>query len=97
MTSTRSNVLYLALGLVLGLLLANLLAGTGALAQPANQPERGKEPMITRTAPMPHYAISAYGTSNASGCYIIDTTTGETWHADTYSERTKKVVEKLAP
>lgn len=26
------------------------------------------------------YQVSAYGTSNGHGCYIVDTMTGKTWH-----------------
>lgn len=95
MNTNARHTLFLGLGLVAGLLLANLLSGSGVLAQTAAQPERAKEPMITRGGEMPRYQVSAYGTSSGNGCYIIDTTTGETWHADQFNPA-KKVSDKLA-
>jgi hypothetical protein len=93
--SIHRNVLCLVVGVVAGLLLAGLLSGTGAAAQSVNQAEPSKAPMITRAGELPRYQVSAYAGAGASGCYITDTATGETWHASKHDNSARRVCEKL--
>jgi hypothetical protein len=80
-----------AFSLILAGLLAGLVASMGTVpraeAQAAAETQPGR------------YQVSAYAAHSSTGnfghgCYIVDTTTGEVWHARAGGERTK-VSERL--
>lgn len=82
MRASRYDVLLVLTGLVAGLLLSSLLGGTGVLAQSSYGSRPGQVPLQGQG----RFQVSSYGHGRGGyGCYIIDTTTGQTWHAESNS------------
>ncbi len=55
-----------------------------APAQPIPAPVAAPQPAAPAAAapgPIGRYQIAAYATSSNYGCYLLDTTTGDVWHA----------------
>jgi len=92
MKSSHWGLLLLAVGLVVG-----MLVGPGVLER---QAEAQGVPI---SPPPPRFQISAWGMGYPTppgsgkgerGCYIVDTVTGELWHAAADGQP-KKISEKL--
>ena len=83
---TSQCVLLLGAGLIVGLCLGGNIMGPAANAQG-----------IPNAVATPRFQISAWGTGNGgSGCYIVDTVTGEVWRAGIIgNEKPQKTSEKL--
>ena len=90
MKSSHWSLLLLAVGLVVG-----MLVGADTL-------QRGAEAQAVPLNPAPRFQISAWGMGyphggagrGERGCYIVDTVSGELWHAAADGQP-KKISEKL--
>ncbi len=96
MKSNHWGLVLLAIGLVVGLLVAGGVMGRLAMAQA----EKGAATQFET----PRFQISAWGFAAHDpqavgfkaerGCYLVDTVTGELWHASA-DGKPKKIGEKL--
>ena len=97
MKSSHWSLLLLAVGLVVGMLVG------------ADKLQRGAEAQVVPLNPAPRFQISAWGMGypqppgnvpnsgigrGERGCYIVDTASGELWHAAADGQP-KKISEKL--
>jgi hypothetical protein len=51
----------------------------------------GAPAIVAPQASSPRYQISAYGSQNASGCYVVDRATGKMWHFFNNGNQVKKL------
>ena len=67
--------------------------GMEELAEPSAEPARNA---VSSPGVLGRYQVSAYGSPNGHGCYIVDTMTGRTWHVSN-GQPPQVVSEALSP